>query len=452
VEGISRRSRPGEPGRVAGEAEDGSIRFVTLDPGHFHAALVHQRVYPGVSRRIHVYGPLGPDLVAHLERIALFNAREREPTNWEVEVHTGPDFFDRMRRERPGNVVVLAGRSRGKIDYILGSLEAGFHVLADKPWIIEPEEFRALGEALDVAGRRGLLAYDIMTERYEITNILQRELVRDPAVFGSPLPGSLEEPSVTMRSVHHLSKTVAGRPLRRPVWFFDTREQGEALADVGTHLVDLSIWTLFPERALDYRRDVEILAASRWPTMLARSEFERITGRPDFPPELRERVRDDALACDCNTRVHYTLGGILIRLDVLWDVASEHGDTHDAVYRGTLASIEVHQGAEERWQPEVYVVPNRPESGGEVRAALEARLSGLREERPGLEVEDQGHRLRIVIPDRYRVGHEFHFSEVTSRFLEYFADPDRFPVWENPNMLVKYFITTQGTELSRSNG
>ena len=434
------------------EIHHGPVKFVTLDPGHFHAALVHQQVYPVVSPRIHVYAPLGPDLLRHLQHLAHFNAREHAPTAWEVEVHTGPDFFDRMLRDGAGNVVVLAGRSRGKIEYIQGSLEEGFHVLADKPWIIEPEEFPELQRALALADSHGLIAYDIMTERYEITNILQRELVGDPAIFGSPLTGSVSEPSVTMRSVHHLSKTVAGRPLQRPVWFFDSREQGEALADIGTHLVDLSIWTLFPDRALDHRRDVEVLAARRWPTMLGPSEFERITGHKAFPPELGAFVSDGDLACDCNTQVDYVLGGIHVRLDVLWDVSSDHGDTHDAVYRGTRSSISVHQGTDEAWQPETYVVPNRPELKEEVLVAVEARLDRLREERPGLEVEDQGERLRIVIPDRYRVGHEYHFAEVTTRFLEYFADPDRFPTWENPNMLVKYFITTRGTELSRMNG
>ena len=40
----------------------------------------------------------------------------------------------------------------------------------------------------------------------------------------------------------------------RPAWFFDNDEQGEGLNDVGTHLVDLVQWTLFPEQAIDYRK------------------------------------------------------------------------------------------------------------------------------------------------------------------------------------------------------
>src|SRR3954452_4503433 len=90
------------------------VRLITLDPGHFHAGLVQKEMYPGVAKRVDVYAPLGPDLLEHLARISAFNRRSERPTAWELEVHTGPDFFERMLREHPGNVVVLSGRNRGK--------------------------------------------------------------------------------------------------------------------------------------------------------------------------------------------------------------------------------------------------------------------------------------------------------------------------------------------------
>ena len=112
------------------------VRLMTLDPGHFHAALVQKEMYPGVARQAHVYAPLGADLVAHLQRVAGFNARRDNPTRWDLEIHAGPDALRRMLRERSGNLVVLSGRNRGKIDRILAAVEAGLNVLADKPWII----------------------------------------------------------------------------------------------------------------------------------------------------------------------------------------------------------------------------------------------------------------------------------------------------------------------------
>ena len=101
------------------------VQLVTLDPGHFHAALVQKEMYPEVAPRVHVYAPLGPDLLAHLGRIAGFNARAHNPTRWELEVHAGPDYLERFVREKPGNVVVLSGRNRLKIDYLEAAVRAG---------------------------------------------------------------------------------------------------------------------------------------------------------------------------------------------------------------------------------------------------------------------------------------------------------------------------------------
>src|SRR2546422_11075845 len=80
------------------------IRFMTLDPGHFHAALIQKEMYPGVAARVDVFAPFASDLVEHLKRITSFNRRVERPTTWQMEIHTGPDFFERMLRERPGNV------------------------------------------------------------------------------------------------------------------------------------------------------------------------------------------------------------------------------------------------------------------------------------------------------------------------------------------------------------
>jgi len=167
-----------------------TVKLITLDPGHFHAALVQKRMYPGMSRRVDVYAPLGFDLTEHLNRIARFNLRATDPTAWEVEVHTGPDFFERMLRERSGNAVVISGRNQGKIARVKACVDAGMNVLADKPWIIEPGDLSKLEAALNTADQKGIVAYDIMTERYEITTILQRELVNDSSVFGSISAGS----------------------------------------------------------------------------------------------------------------------------------------------------------------------------------------------------------------------------------------------------------------------
>jgi predicted dehydrogenase len=436
---------------VNAAAAEPVARLVTLDPGHFHAALIQKEMYPGVDPTVHVFAPLGPDLLGHLGRVTAFNRRAERPTSWRLEVHGGPDFMERLLREKPGNVVVLSGRNRGKMDRILACAEAGLSVLADKPWLISAADFPKLEKALDVAERGGLVAYDVMTERSEVTSILQGELARDAEVTGAVGPGSEAEPAVEMDSVHHLMKVVAGAVNLRPAWFFDTEEQGEALGDVATHLVDLVPFLLFPGQAIDYRSEVRVLGARKWPTVLDRDQLLRLTGSRDLDPALASRLAGGRLDYFANGEVRYTIRGRHVHLRALWNFEAPEGggDTHSAVVRGSRARVEIRQGPEQKWRPELYVVPNRQADTVPVKAALQRRVAELANARPGLTVEDEGGHLRVGIPDRYRVGHEAHFAEVTERFLGYLKDPSSLPKWEKANMLAKYWVTTQAVELSR---
>ena len=204
------------------------VRLMTLDPGHFHAALIQKEMYPGVAARVDVYAPQGWDLDEHLKRVDAYNKRAEKPTAWQMEVHTGADFVERMIKERPGNAVILSGRNRPKIDRIAKSVDAGLHVLADKPWILAAADLPKLDAVLATADRKGVVAYDIMTERFEITTMLQRALVNDAGVFGTIVNGTEADPGVYMESVHHLMKVVSGAPNIRPAWFFDTANRARA--------------------------------------------------------------------------------------------------------------------------------------------------------------------------------------------------------------------------------
>ncbi len=196
------------------------VKIMTLDPGHFHAALVQEDMYSQVDSNVYVYAPEGPDLHDHLARIQGFNTRAKNPTSWNEIVYAGSDFLEKMLSDKPGNVMVVSGNNAKKTEYILKAINAGINVLADKPMVILPEEFSELEEAFRVAGEKGVLLYDIMTERYEITTILQRELAQIPSVFGTLKTGSVEEPAITKESVHHFFKFVSGNALKRPAWFF----------------------------------------------------------------------------------------------------------------------------------------------------------------------------------------------------------------------------------------
>ncbi len=423
-------------------------RLIILDPGHFHATLVQKDMYPWLDPTVSVYAPMSPDVVDYLNRIALFNTRKENPTAWKIELHAGPDYFERMLKEHPGNVVVLTGRNRPKIDRIEASIGAGLHVLADKPWIISSKDMPRLERVLEQAEKNKLIAYDIMTERFEITSILQKELVNDPAIFGTLAPGTEAEPAVSARSVHHLMKVVAGVPLRRPAWFFDVNEYGEGLADVGTHVVDLVQWTAFPNDAVDYKKDVHLLSARRWPTVISKTDFERVTGEPQFPAPLAAHIKNGSLNYDCNNSVHYTVRGAHVALDIRWNWESADGDVYEASFRGTRARVFLSQGTAEHFIPELYILPKDPA----VFAAIDRWVATKQSTYPGLGVELQhGGVARIVIPQKYRVGHEAHFAQVTNRFFDYLKAPSSLPKWERSNMLVKYFISTRGVEIASGN-
>lgn len=90
------------------------VSLITLDPGHFHAALVQKTNYANVDSNVFVYGVEGPDLQAHLDRITNYNNREDNPTNWNQIVYKGEDFLSKMIAENKGNVVVLSGNNQKK--------------------------------------------------------------------------------------------------------------------------------------------------------------------------------------------------------------------------------------------------------------------------------------------------------------------------------------------------
>ncbi len=430
----------------------GEVKLITLDPGHFHAALVQKTMYPQVNPVVHVYAPDQQDVIDHLARIEAYNSRETDPCTWEEKVYTGDDFLERMLAERNGNVVVLAGNNARKTDYILASVKSGLNVLADKPMAITPEGFSDLEEAFRIAGEKGVLLYDIMTERFEITTLLQRELACSPEVFGQLLPGTAAEPAITKESVHHFKKMVSGASLKRPGWFFDTTRQGEGIVDVTTHLVDLIQWEAFPEVILA-KEDVEMVSARRWSTSLTADMFRQVTGMEEYPDYLKKDVEDGLLEVFSNGEMVYRLKGIYARVSVNWDFEAPEGagDTHYSIMRGSRCNVIIRQGREENFIPTLYVEV----AAGEPVEAFESLLirkvtSDLAGEYPGLGLTRQDEkRWKMEIPGNYRVGHETHFGQVTAKYLDFLVE-GALPAWEVPNMIVKYHTLMEALMLARA--
>lgn len=448
ITGCGRQEAPSETPASSADA-DARLRLVTLDPGHFHAALVQKSMYPGVSPVVRVYAPEGDELRQHLARVEAYNSRPDDPTHWELEVYTGPDFLDRMIADRAGDVVVIAGNNARKTEYIVRAIEAGFHVLADKPMVRTPADLERLEQAFRTAAERDVLLYDIMTERFEITNELQRVLSHMPDLFGDLQPGSPGAPSITKESVHHFAKVVSGVPLVRPTWFFDVEQQGEGIIDVTTHLVDLIQLSAYPEEALS-PSDVEVLTARRWATPIAPAQFQQVTGATSFPDFLQPHVHDGTLHVYSNGEFTYRLRDVHARVSVTWNFEAPPGtgDTHFSEMLGTRARLVIRQGEEEGFAPVLYVERVPSVGAGDFDTAVKAAFDQLLERYPGVAVSGDGDRRTVTIPERYAVGHEAHFAQVTENFLTYVKEC-ALPAWEVPYMLTKYATLMQAYEKSR---
>ena len=424
----------------------GEVKIITLDPGHFHAALVQKTMYEQVDSTVYVYAPEGPDLKDHLKRIEGYNSWAEQPTAWNERIYTGSDFFEKMITEKPGNVVVTSGNNAKKTEYILKSIEAGLNVLADKPMVITPEEFPKLEKAFEAASKNGVLLYDIMTERHEITTMLQRDLAQKPGVFGSLLTGTAEQPAITKESVHHFYKNVSGSPLKRPAWFFDTKQQGEGIVDVNTHLVDLIQWEAFPEVILS-KADVEIVSGKRWPTELSPEMFKEVTQLDAYPEYLKKDVAGDVLKVFSNGEIVYKLKGIYAKASVIWNFKAPEGggDTHYSIMRGSLCNLIIKQGQEEGYKPTLYIELTDPSKQQAFTENLnKAIFEDFQVNYPGIGlVKTDDKNWKVEIPDKYKVGHEAHFAQVTEKYLGYLKE-GKLPGWEVPNMIVKYYTTTEG--------
>ncbi|MEM6317720.1 MAG: putative oxidoreductase C-terminal domain-containing protein [Bacteroidota bacterium] len=418
------------------------VTLMTLDPGHFHAALVQKTMYEEVSPTVYVYAPKGPEVVDFLNKIDQYNTRENTPTQWKVEKYLGADYVEKMVSEKAGNVMVVAGKNSKKIDYILAAVEAGLNVYADKPLVINPAGFEKLKKAFQVAQEKEVLIYDIMTERFEATTVLQKLLSQEAEVFGTLVDGSTTEPAISKESVHHFFKYVSGKPLVRPAWFFDVNEEGEGIVDVTTHLVDLIQWEAFPNEIID-SSDVKMVAAKRWPTVLTLDEFQKVTGLSAFPNYLQKDVKDGKLYVYCNGEMNYTIKGKTAKVSVVWNYQAPEGtgDTHYSVMRGTKSNLIIKQGAEENFQPTLYI--QAIEAANFESALQKVLLSEIAQKMLGIEAQKVDENTwRMIIPQKFKIGHEAHFAQVTENYLKYLA-ANQLPDWEVPNMITKYFTTIE---------
>ena len=429
--------------------DSNTVKLMTLDPGHFHAALIQKTSYEDIDSTVDVYAPEGPEVNTFLKSIDAYNSRENNPTNWSVNTHLGDNYLQQMISEKPGNVMVVSGKNSKKIDYIYAAVKAGLNVYADKPLVTDPDGLKKLEEVFRIAEENNVLVYDIMTERFEVNTGIQKAFSMVSSVFGELVDGTPENPAISKESIHHLFKYVSGKPLVRPAWFLDTEQQGEGIIDVTTHLVDLVQWEAFPNQIIK-SSEIDMLSAKRWPTILSKDQFKKITGLNSYPNYLEKDKIENDLHIYCNGEMNYTIKGKHAKVSVIWNYTAPEGtgDTHQSIMRGTKSDLIIKQGADENFKPTLYI--NSKDNKG-FESKLNLSISDLQVEFPGIKAEKISDKVwKILVPDLLKIGHEAHFGQVTNNFLKYFKK-GKLPDWEIPNMKAKYYTTIEAYKLATKN-
>jgi predicted dehydrogenase len=431
----------------------GEVKLIVLAPGHFHANLLQKSAMPQVNDSVYVYAATSDDagLKQYLSAITSYNSRTENPTNWQTVVYTGNDFLDKMAAEKKGNVVVLAGNNREKTEYILRAVDAGLNVLSDKPMAINRDDFLLLEAAYRNAESKGVQLYDMMTERYDMLNIIEKELINDPDFFGELQQGTPEQPAVYMESVHHFYKEVSGVPLIRPAWYYDVEQQGEGIADVTTHLIDLLFWKCFPDQPVDYTRDIGNISSTHWPTDISQQQFTQSTGESSFPDYLQKYLDHSTLKVYANGTVHFDVRNHNVGLKVTWNYEAPEGggDTFTSVVKGTQAILKTVQDKEQNFVKQLYVQKPEGMDGSEFSGNLQKAIEKIQATYPFVSVLPTSNRgeYLINIPLENREAHESHFRYVAEKFFDYLVNRDM-PEWETANTLAKYYITTKAVEVA----
>lgn len=432
--------------------QKGEVKLIIMDPGDFHASLVHKNAHFQIDSTVYVYAPPGNDLDLHLFRIESFNKRKTKPTNWNVMVYKGADFKAKMLNERKGNLVILAGNNSRKPEHIKACIEAGLNVFTSNPMIIEKTQFNELREAFSAARNKEVLLYEAMTERYEITNMLQKDLSQIQELFGQLEKGSAEQPAVIQEKTYYFYKKIAGLPVVRPTWFFDVSQRGNGLANEGSDLADLVQWQCFPQQIINYEREITLVKARHWATPLSLSQLKQITLSDTIPSYLLEKMQDTNMLILANGEIVYKIKGVFAKIMVKWqfDNKEEHGDLHFSLMRGTRANLIIRQGKKENYRPTLYIEPIDKTNEQSFAIAVKLAASKLKTKYKNLSITKQGNIWEVKIPDIYKAGYERRFEQVVEKYLRYLKDGST-PEWEIPNMLAKYYTITKALNMATMN-
>ncbi|MBL1408652.1 putative oxidoreductase C-terminal domain-containing protein [Sphingobacterium faecale] len=427
------------------KSDEDLIKLVLIQPEHFHAALVQKYKNAEIEPKVHLFADTENSAEAYRDFIQQYNSRRENPTDWKVIAYYGHDFLNKAFNI--GNVVVLAGDNQRKIEFISQSLEKGKDVFADKPLVINTKGYDKLERLLTSSSTTPLI-FDIMTERYDVKNLIVKSLLNDTQ-FSGGINKDESGHAIKFNSTHHFIKDVSGKPLIRPAMFYNTLQQGEGLVDVTTHYIDLVYWMLSSEQTVDLKKDIKLDSSFRWYTRVTKRDFEKSTGLKQYPSMLKSSETNEGdLAVYSNGKLCFNFKGVPVSVAVQWNVESldKRGDQFSAEFNAKKFRLEIKPDS--TGVMSVFVIPKEVNRNfeGELRQAL-----GELKDLPGLDIMQEQDAYKISVPKSLYLSHEDHFAKVLNQFVLY-RRANALPDWEKSFMLAKYYLTTQALAKAKTIG
>jgi hypothetical protein len=119
--------------------------------------------------------------------------------------------------------------------------------------------------------------------------------------------------------------------------------------------------------------------------------------------------------------------------------------------RGSKCKLVIRQGEAEGYKPMLYIEPNEGTDLAVFESSLkDAIANNIASKYPGIEAKKTEEGWVLDVPQKYKVGHEAHFGQVTEKYLGWLGQ-GKLPEWEIPNMIIKYYTTTEGMKKALEN-
>ncbi|MFI6348446.1 Gfo/Idh/MocA family protein [Streptomyces sp. NPDC050560] len=166
------------------------------------------------------------DELPHHDGLALVAVADPDPAlaHTHAHPHRVPSYRDHraLLADHGPDVVMVAGIYAQRARAVIDALEAGAHVLADKPLCTTLDDLDAIEEA---AARTGRTVSLLLEKRHYPETVAARQLLAR---------GELGELATVAASGPHKL-----RRAQRPAWFLDRRSYGGIISDLAVHDIDL---------------------------------------------------------------------------------------------------------------------------------------------------------------------------------------------------------------------